>query len=78
MPRAQLQVGDFVEPGAAGRALAQYHAILPTMVMRIEAVIPKQVYRRRAYSVVCGGERLVVWPSMIRKVKHPKKRKGKR
>jgi hypothetical protein len=78
MPRATLPVGAFVQLGAAGRALAQYHGVTSDMVMRIVAVVPRSVYGRKAFAVSVGGETFIAWPSMVRLVIHPKGRKERK
>ena len=73
MPRATLPVGTFVEfSPRAGLVAARQHQLSERHVMKIDAVIPVQVYGRRAYAVSCGPERLILWPSHVRKVRHPK------
>ena len=75
MPRASLQVGQFVQLGAAGGALSRYHGLRRDQVLRIDAIVPRAVYHRKAFSVSCGGESFIVWPSQVRKVRHPARRR---
>ena len=79
MPRASLPVGAHVEfSPRAGEVAARMHKLTRKHVLKIDAVIPKKVYGRKAYAVSCGAEKLIVWPSHIRKVRRPKVKKKRK
>ncbi len=80
MPRRSIDSGEFVEfsPEPPGHLAAAYHHLTRSHVMLVEAVIPPSVYGRKAFQVVCGDERLILWPCQIRLVRHPKVKKRKK
>ncbi len=80
MPRRSIAAKEFVEfsPEEPGQLAANTHHLTRKHVLMVEAVIPPSVYGRKAFQVVCGDERLILWPSQIRLVRHPKVKKRKK
>lgn len=79
MPRVSLAKGQFVQlsPVGGGLVVAR-HRIGLDQVLVIAEVLHLSVYGRKAYVVRCGQVMLVVWPSQVVKVRHPKTKRRKK
>jgi hypothetical protein len=60
-----------------GKAVTERHGITSDKVLKIDAVLSRDVYGRKAFAVSTGTETAVVWPSQVVKVRHPKAKKRK-